>query len=359
MNYYEILQVSENASDEVIRMAYKALVKKYHPDVFEGDKKIAEEKMKELNEAYEILSNLQKKKEYDSFLHKSKGNKKYKSKRDNSSRHTKPIVNILIIVALLFLAFSQAMHPYIEATNEIIYNNALVFGLRDFALICCLLCCVPFIIAIIKNELSVKGIRIICAINSAAVFLASLILYVFNITHVVAIGWIVTLIFYFINTLSLRIIREKIQTNQVRTRIIVFTIIAALVVMFCGGSAYITTFATGIQSPPVEQGECRVSVRCVTVGTGSETSEDSFAEYTAKHIFEEIKAHKNNETALAETMNSYGSNDSGKLLIVERGTFVEEIDDWCFDPARQRGDIAMIENVYGYTIIYFSGRITD
>ena len=52
MNYYEILQVSENASEEVIRMAYKALAKKYHPDVFDGDSKIAEQKMKEINEAY-------------------------------------------------------------------------------------------------------------------------------------------------------------------------------------------------------------------------------------------------------------------------------------------------------------------
>ena len=42
--------MSENASEEVIRMAYKALAKKYHPDVFDGDPKIAEQKMKELND---------------------------------------------------------------------------------------------------------------------------------------------------------------------------------------------------------------------------------------------------------------------------------------------------------------------
>ena len=71
MNYYEILQVSENASEEVIRMAYKALAKKYHPDVFDGDPKIAEHKMKELNEAYEVLSNQPKRMEYDAFINKT------------------------------------------------------------------------------------------------------------------------------------------------------------------------------------------------------------------------------------------------------------------------------------------------
>lgn len=38
MNYYEILEITSTASDEVIRMAYKALAKKYHPDTYEGDK---------------------------------------------------------------------------------------------------------------------------------------------------------------------------------------------------------------------------------------------------------------------------------------------------------------------------------
>ena len=60
MNYYELLEISENASEEVIHMAYKALVKKYHPDVYAGDKSFAEEKMKAINEAYSVLSDLTK-----------------------------------------------------------------------------------------------------------------------------------------------------------------------------------------------------------------------------------------------------------------------------------------------------------
>lgn len=47
MTYYEILQVTDDARDEVIHMVSKALMKKYHPDVFKGDPKFAEEKTKD------------------------------------------------------------------------------------------------------------------------------------------------------------------------------------------------------------------------------------------------------------------------------------------------------------------------
>ena len=68
-NYYEILEVDKNASDEIIKVAYKALVKKYHPDLKEGNAKInAEDKIKQINEAYDILSNPYKKYEYDQNL---------------------------------------------------------------------------------------------------------------------------------------------------------------------------------------------------------------------------------------------------------------------------------------------------
>lgn len=66
---YEILEVSESASNEVIEKAYKVLAKKYHPDLQTPENKAqAEKKMKEINEAYDILSNDQKRKEYDEEL---------------------------------------------------------------------------------------------------------------------------------------------------------------------------------------------------------------------------------------------------------------------------------------------------
>ena len=68
-NYYKILQVDKDASPEVIKVAYKLLVKKNHPDLKEGkEKKEAEDKIKEINEAYDILSNPTKKAEYDQTL---------------------------------------------------------------------------------------------------------------------------------------------------------------------------------------------------------------------------------------------------------------------------------------------------
>ena len=65
-NYYEILEVSENASTEVIERAYKVLAKKYHPDTWPKDKIFfAESKFKEITEAYEVLSNPNSRKNYD------------------------------------------------------------------------------------------------------------------------------------------------------------------------------------------------------------------------------------------------------------------------------------------------------
>ena len=63
-DYYETLGVSKTASEEEIRSAFRKLARKYHPDVAK-DKKTAEEKFKEINEAYEVLSDPEKRKKYD------------------------------------------------------------------------------------------------------------------------------------------------------------------------------------------------------------------------------------------------------------------------------------------------------
>lgn len=69
VNYYEVLEVSQNASKEVIDRAYKVLAKKYHPDLQQpNQRKSAEEKLKKINEAYEILSDELKRKQYDEKL---------------------------------------------------------------------------------------------------------------------------------------------------------------------------------------------------------------------------------------------------------------------------------------------------
>ena len=67
-DYYEVLGVSKDADEATLKKAYRKVAKKYHPDVNPGDKE-AEKKFKEASEAYAVLSDPEKRRQYDQFGH--------------------------------------------------------------------------------------------------------------------------------------------------------------------------------------------------------------------------------------------------------------------------------------------------
>ena len=68
-DYYEVLGIPRTASEDEIKKAFRKLARKYHPDVNRDDPKTAEAKFKEINEAYEVLSNQENRAKYDQFGH--------------------------------------------------------------------------------------------------------------------------------------------------------------------------------------------------------------------------------------------------------------------------------------------------
>ena len=88
-NYYEILEVNPRASEEVIKKAHQVLIKKYHPDLYVGvEREKAEEKIRNINEAYKILSDDFLREQYDKELQKEEdiyNQRVYKQKEKNTN----------------------------------------------------------------------------------------------------------------------------------------------------------------------------------------------------------------------------------------------------------------------------------
>lgn len=93
MNLYEILEVSENASKDIIEKVYKIKVKKYHPDLQKPeDRPYAEEKMKEINDAYDVLSDDYKRREYDNMLSEQRRQEEERKRKEYNNQYNNQYV---------------------------------------------------------------------------------------------------------------------------------------------------------------------------------------------------------------------------------------------------------------------------
>ncbi len=85
-DYYAILGILSSADEAIIKAVYRALAKKWHPDTFAGDKLLAERKLKEINEAYGVLSNTSSRADYDARRNASAGQQREYEEPDAEER---------------------------------------------------------------------------------------------------------------------------------------------------------------------------------------------------------------------------------------------------------------------------------
>ncbi|MBQ8746689.1 MAG: DnaJ domain-containing protein [Clostridia bacterium] len=175
MTYYEILEVSESASPEVINMTYTALTFKYHPNQNNGDKNVAEEKIKQINEAYHILCNSEERARYDASLHNErssqnanqpKKDKQQMEKKSPSLKRSTITVSLLLLLALILDVFGYVL-AYIDGAFPLDY--ALFCAFLDFIIFTFLHLCFPLLIGFTKKVCSQKFIETISWISSLSI----------------------------------------------------------------------------------------------------------------------------------------------------------------------------------------------
>jgi hypothetical protein len=146
--------------------------------------------------------------------------------------------------------------------------------------------------------------------------------------------------------------RKQSNNSQSLTKYRLIIGISAVIIIAC----IVLAFALGGTNSPNNDNKAScityesyyVGVRSITVSS----------EAVADRIYKEWKNGDASEESMVELMDYYGAEQGGgQLYIVEPGMWIDEVDEWCFNRARQIGDVAIIENDYGYTICYFSSVI--
>lgn len=130
-NFYEILEINKNASQEIVEKAYKVLAKKYHPDLQTdpNEKQKNEEKIKELNEAYETISNTELRAKYDAMLEEENRKKELLEKaklihqvRQEQQRQAQQNQQSNV---------SKPTNAYNSANTQSQYNNAVQYNVPN------------------------------------------------------------------------------------------------------------------------------------------------------------------------------------------------------------------------------------
>ena len=115
-DYFKILGISRNATDQEIKSAFRKLARQFHPDLHPHDEK-AESEFKEINEAYEILSDHEKKKSYEQYLSywfKNRDGKSRDFDRENNDKDFKQYLYFEDFLSELIGKFSEVGQDFIQ-----------------------------------------------------------------------------------------------------------------------------------------------------------------------------------------------------------------------------------------------------
>ena len=292
------------------------------------------------------------------------------------------------IIVLLALMFASVFGQYIgELLNANMNYNlaggyAFLLSLANLCLITAVMMLVPFITRIInRGKLPYASGKKLCLWNSIILFVVSVLL--MAIVDIGFVGGVGALIYYFINkwifvcdpnsaeiqtaepipqqkrpvhsepTVNRYIADGKKQPDESKklTKYRVFIVLSIVVITVC----LVIAFVMGGMGDPGNEDASYITYDSYYVGIRSITVSN---ESTAERIYNEWKDGKATEEFMVALMDKYGKEQGGgQLYIVEPGMWIEEVDAWCFDRTRQVGDVAIIENDYGYTICYFSSVI--
>jgi len=134
-DYYGILRILPSAEDFLIKSAYRALAQKYHPDKFNGpkEKTVHEEKMKEINGAYAILSDAIKRKQYDDYLKQNNRQNEYHEEDPVGSDSSDPINESDWRMAVEYVPDLKSLYNSLKVISPNLAFNFKLYILKDKA----------------------------------------------------------------------------------------------------------------------------------------------------------------------------------------------------------------------------------